>query len=180
MQQWLRGNFSYRSMQGDSAPHDIGFRGSKSMMRVSTVTDSSEKLVVCVRLTKAHAQLMRETPGGADTFLEVCNSKTSCDCSLLPRLSRFLAIFRVAASFLSRLKPALSLLTAGEGRGIFAKKSATVTLFLLDAVCCCSSGLGAATVASGTFFFIANQKTVLNRSEHFDWNRYLHHFILLH
>jgi hypothetical protein len=71
MQQWLRGNLSYSSMQGDSIPHDIGFRGSKSMMRVSAMSDSSEKLVVCVRLTKAHAQVLKESPGGIDTFLEV-------------------------------------------------------------------------------------------------------------
>ncbi len=71
MQQWLRGNFSYSSMQGDSIPHDIGFRGSKSMIRVSAMSDSSEKLVVCLRLTKAHAQLLKESPGGIDTFLEV-------------------------------------------------------------------------------------------------------------
>jgi hypothetical protein len=43
-------------------------------------------------------------------------------------------------------------------------------------VCFCSSGLGAAMAASGTFFFIATPRTVLNRSEHFDSNRYLHHF----
>jgi hypothetical protein len=71
MQQWLRSNFSYSSMQGNSAPHDIGFRGSKSMMRVLAMTDSSEKLVVNLRLTKAHAQLLKDTPGGADTLLEV-------------------------------------------------------------------------------------------------------------
>jgi hypothetical protein len=70
MQQWLRSNFSYTSMQGNNAPHDIGFRGSKSMMRVLTTADSSEKLIVNLRLTKAHAQLLKETPGGADTFLE--------------------------------------------------------------------------------------------------------------
>ncbi len=71
MQQWLRGNFSYSSAQGDSIPHDIGFRGSKSMMRVTAMSDSSDKLVVCMRLTKAHSHLLKETPGGIDTFQEV-------------------------------------------------------------------------------------------------------------
>ena len=60
--------------EGDSVPHDIGFRGSKSMVRVSAMADGSPKLVVCVRLTKAHAQLLKDTPGGADTLLEVHSS----------------------------------------------------------------------------------------------------------
>jgi hypothetical protein len=72
MQQWLRGNFSYSSgREADSAPHDIGFRGSKSMVRVAAMADGSQKLVVCVRMTKAHSQLLKDTPGGADTLLEV-------------------------------------------------------------------------------------------------------------
>ena len=81
MQQWLRGNFSYSSgREGDSVPHDIGFRGSKSMVRVSAMADGSPKLVVCVRLTKAHAQLLKDTPGGADTLLEVHHPHCSCGC----------------------------------------------------------------------------------------------------
>ena len=81
MQQWLRGNFSYSSgREGDSVPHDIGFRGSKSMVRVSAMADGSPKLVVCVRLTKAQAQLLKDTPGGADTLLEVHHPHCSCGC----------------------------------------------------------------------------------------------------
>jgi hypothetical protein len=103
MQQWLRSNFSYTSMQGNNAPHDIGFRGSKSMMRVLTTADSSEKLIVNLRLTKAHAQLLKETPGATDTFLEVCAlaalaARRSHRLSLFARSS---ATFRAAANSLS-------------------------------------------------------------------------------